>query len=130
MAVYNNSVHNTGLGNTLIGIFKEVEQAEQAIISLRGAGFSPDAIVLVTSNNDQQDEVDETSHGEAKRLQGLDKIGIPASESKNYEDLVEKGSSLVVVNLNDQNLMPTARDIIESTGTNAIRFYNSTSTSA
>jgi hypothetical protein len=124
MAVYSNSVHNTGAGYTLVGIFKEVEPAEQAIVNLRGAGFSPDAIMLVTTNEDEQGEVDETSYGKAKRREGLDKIGIPASDRKNYEELIANGNSLVVVNLDDQGLMPTARDIIESNGTGAVRFYD------
>ena len=126
MAVFSNSVHNTGEGYTLIGIFKEVEQAEQAIVSMRGAGFSPDAMMLVTTNQDEQSEVDETSYGNAKRRQGLDNIGIPASETKDYEKLVKDGSSLVVVNLDDQGLMPTARDIIESAGNGTVRFYDNT----
>ena len=62
MVVHNNSVHNTGVGYTLVGIFKEVQQAEQAIFNMRGVGFSPDAMLLVTSNNDEQGEVDETSY--------------------------------------------------------------------
>jgi len=52
-------------GHTVVGVFEDVSQAEQAINDLKVAGFTPDSISVLTKDRQAQTAIDETLGNEA-----------------------------------------------------------------
>ena len=55
----------TRSGHTVVGVFDEVSQAEQAINDLKVAGFTPDSISVVTKDRTAQHDLTEATGNEA-----------------------------------------------------------------
>jgi hypothetical protein len=99
------------MAKTVLGIFENVDEAQQAADELVGVGFTRSEIRLISKQRGNSEDLD------AAGLSGaLMNAGVPEDEAAQYTEGVRRGGTLVTVVAPDDQRASDAADVLSGYG--------------